>query len=231
MARRDSSEEDLALPPTAYMKLVCGDVADVEEAFEAVGRRLAEHLADLDMLEPGARLLDIGCGCGRVARRLLDSPIALYAGFDRHRGMIEWAQSHIGDLDNRFRFQHVDVESGYTDIDGELGTASATEIVFPYDDGTFTGALAASVFTHIDFAATSHYLSETARVLAPNGRGLASFFPGETTGSMSGSSWNFVIAEDDLRRAIEQAGLTVFLPAQPPQDQNWFLLGKPDSPQ
>jgi SAM-dependent methyltransferase len=179
------------------------------------------------MLEPGARLLDIGCGCGRVARRLLDSPIALYTGFDRHRGMIEWAQSYIGGLDDRFRFDHVDVESGYADIDGELGTVSATQVTFPYDDGTFTGALAASVFTHIDFAATNHYLSETARILAPGGRALASFFPGDTTRSMAGSSWNFVIAENDLRRVIEQTGLTLFLPEQPPEAQNWFLLGRP----
>jgi cyclopropane fatty-acyl-phospholipid synthase-like methyltransferase len=206
VATRDPTDADLPLPPAEYMKLVCGDVPDVEEAFEDVGRRLAQRLAKLEMLEPGARLLDIGCGCGRVARRLLDSPIALYTGFDRHRGMIEWAQSYIGGPDDRFRF---------------------AQVTFPYDDGTFTGALAASVFTHIDFAATNHYLSETARILAPGGRALASFFPGDTTRSMAGSSWNFVIAENDLRRVIEQTGLTLFLPEQPPEAQNWFLLGRP----
>jgi len=180
------------------------------------------------MIEPGAQLLDIGCGCGRVARHLLDSPIAAYAGFDRHQGMIEWAQAHIGARDNRFHFQHVDVQSGYEELDNNVGTASAAQLVFPYDDGVFTGALAASVFTHIDFAATSRYLSETARVLAPGGRLLADFFPDETTGSMGGSSWNFVIRADDLRRAIEQAALEalIFHPAPATRRHSFFLLEK-----
>ena len=221
----------LSFPPTQYMRLVGAKEPNVREDFDDVGRRLARQLSRLKMLERGERLLDIGCGCGRVARHLLDSPIAAYAGFDRHPGMIEWAQSHIGAQDHRFHFQHVDVESGYTELDSQAGTVSAAEFVFPYDDAAFTGALAASVFTHIDFPATSRYLNETARVLAPSGRVLASFFPGELTGSMGRNSWNFVIQEDELRRAIEQAALEVLLldssPPRPPSRQSWFLLGKP----
>jgi SAM-dependent methyltransferase len=180
------------------------------------------------MLEPRARLLDIGCGCGRVARHLLGSPIAAYAGFDRHQGMIEWAQAHIGARDDRFRFQHVDVQSGYEERDSNVGTVSAAQFIFPYEDGAFTGALAGSVFTHIDFAATSQYLSETARVLAPGSRVLADYFPDETTGPMGGSSWNFVIRTDDMRRAIEQAALEIliFHPAPAPGRHSFFLLEK-----
>jgi SAM-dependent methyltransferase len=228
MPLRDRNDMTVPLPPTEYMRLVCGDVADLPDVFEDVGRRLAGRLAELKMLEPGARLLDIGCGCGRVARWLIDAPIDSYHGFDRHRGMIDWARSQIGSRDERFEFQHVDVQSGYAEIDSDIGSAPAAGFTFPYDDVAFTGVLAASVFTHIDFAATARYLRETARVLTPAGLALASFFPGETTGSMSGSGWNFVINEDDLRRAIDQAGLSIFLPAQPPsQQQHWFLLGKP----
>jgi SAM-dependent methyltransferase len=214
-------------PPAEYMRLVCGDVPNLREHFERVGRNLRRGLGRVKMLEPGARLLDIGCGCGRVARHLLDSPIAAYAGFDRHSGMIEWAQSHVGSRDKRFDFQHVDVQSGYDALDSSAGTVLAVEFVFPCVDGSFTGALAASVFTHIDFPATSHYLSETARVLALGGVILASFFPGDTTSKLGGSNWNFVIREDDLRGAIRQAGLEVILfdPSKP--GQNFFLLGKP----
>lgn len=216
------------LPPTEYMRLVSGDQPNLREHFESAGRRLAAQLGSREMLEPRARLLDIGCGCGRVARHLLGSPIAAYAGFDRHRGMIEWAQAHIGARDDRFRFQHVDVQSGYTGIDSNVGTQAAAEFVFPYDDGVFTGALAASVFTHIDFAAISQYLRETARVLAPGSRVLADYFPDETTGPMEGSSWNFVIRADDMRRAIEQAALEVltFHPAPAPRRHSFFLLEK-----
>jgi SAM-dependent methyltransferase len=222
-------EPEVGDPPPEYMKLVCGDVPNPRGEFDRVGRALARGLARVKMLESGARLLDIGCGCGRVARHLLDSPISAYAGFDRHPGMIEWAQSHIASRDNRFEFQYVDVQSGYEELDSAVGTVAAVEFVFPYGDGSFTGALAASVFTHIDFAATSRYLSETARVLAPGGVVLASFFPGEATGKLGGSNWNFGIREHDLRHAIEQAGLEVVLfdPSQP--GQNFFFLGKPRS--
>jgi SAM-dependent methyltransferase len=217
------------LPPTEYMKLVCGDVPNLRNEFERVGRRLVQGLGSVEMLEPGTRLLDIGCGCGRVARHLLGSPIAAYAGFDRHPGMIEWARSQIGARDSRFQFLHVDVKSGYEELDNNAGTVSATEFVFPYNDGAFTNALAASVFTHIDFPATSRYLSETARVLAPGARILGDFFPGETTGSMRGSAWNFVIRTDDLRRAIERAALEVLqlAPAPAMRRHSFFLLGKP----
>jgi cyclopropane fatty-acyl-phospholipid synthase-like methyltransferase len=222
---------ELALPPMEYMRLVCGDLPDLAEVFDRVGRQVAGRLGNLQMLEPGARLLDIGCGCGRVARHLLDSPIAAYAGFDRHAGMIDWVQSQISARDDRFQFQFVDVRSGYEEVDSNVGTVSAAEFVFPYDDAAFTGALAASVFTHIDFAATSHYLEETARVLAPRGRVRASFFLDEKTGSMAGSGWNFVIQEDDLQEAIAQAGLEVLQidPPQPQSHQRWFLLAKSGS--
>jgi SAM-dependent methyltransferase len=228
MTSRDS-EVALTLPPTEYMKLVCGDVPNLRQEFDRVGRALVRGLRRVKMLGPGTRLLDIGCGCGRAARHLLDSPIAAYAGFDRHRGMVEWAQSNIGARDHRFQFLHADVQSGYEELDSDVGTVTATKFVFPYDDGVFTGALAASVFTHIDFPATSRYLSETARVLAPGGAVLASYFPGETTCQMGRSNWNFVIRENDLRRAIKHADLDVLLfdPPRKTPGQSWFLLGKP----
>ena len=223
-----SNVVDSTLPPAEYMRLVSGEHPNLREHFESAGRRLAEQLARREMLEPGSRLLDIGCGCGRVARHLLDSPIAAYAGFDRHPGMIEWAQSHIGDRDSRFQFQHADVESGYTGLDNNVGSVAGPEFDFPYEDGSFTGALAASVFTHLDFATTGRYLTETARVLGPGGRALADYFPGETTGPLKGSSWNFVIRADDMRLLIEQAGLDVliFHPAPRIGGHSFFLLEK-----
>lgn len=181
----------------------------------------------MEMLGPSTRLLDVGCGCGRVARYLLDSPIAAYAGFDRHRGMIEWAQSYISSRDERFEFRHVDVQSGYEELDRDVGMVSAVDLVFPYEDRSFTSALAASVFTHIDFSATSHYLSETARVLGRDGAILASYFPGDETGKLGGSNWNFVIREDDLREAVERAGLELLLLDPRHPGQNFLVARKP----
>ena len=128
----EGSAVELPLPSEEYMRLVSGGRSDDLEAhFEWVGGVLAAMLKNAEMLEPGSRLLDIGCGCGRVARHLLDAPLAGYAGFDRHPGMIEWAQAHIGARDDRFRFQHVDVVSVYKEVDGQTGVVPAAEFVFP----------------------------------------------------------------------------------------------------
>jgi SAM-dependent methyltransferase len=227
-ARTSGREGGPGRPPVDYMWLVCGDVPNLTQEFESVGAQLAEWIGSLGMLGPESRLLDIGCGCGRVALRLLETPIAGYAGFDRHAGMIEWAQSEIGGVDHRFRFDHVDVRSGYEELDHSVGTVSAAEFVFPYEDGSFTGALAASVFTHIDYAATSRYLRETSRVLAPSGRMLASFFVDETTGSMAGSGWNFVMRQEDLEAAVADAGLAILQlhPAKGESRHTWLVLEK-----
>jgi SAM-dependent methyltransferase len=216
-------------PPTEYMRLVCGDQPDLQEHFDSAGSRIVRGLHRAEMLEPGARLLDIGCGCGRVARHLMDSPIEAYAGFDRHPGMIEWALSEIGARDGRFRFQHVDVRSDYDELDKIVGSVPASEFVFPYEDESFTGVLAASVFTHTDFAVTGRYLEEAARVLVPGGRVLASLFLDDTTGSLAGSSWNFTVRKDDMHGAVERAGLRVLLeaPSGAPHSQSWYLLDRP----
>jgi len=211
------------------MRLVSGARPDLEAHFEWVGGVLAEMLKNAGMLEPESRLLDIGCGCGRVARHLLDSPIKGYSGFDRHPGMIAWARAHIEARDKRFRFQHVDVVSVYKKVDGQPGVVPAAEFVFPWDDETFTGALAASVFTHMDLAGATRYLGETARVLVPGGRAWASFFLGERTGAIEGSDWNFLVREDDVRTAVQRVGLEVlrFKPPKPPSRHSWFLLERP----
>jgi ubiquinone/menaquinone biosynthesis C-methylase UbiE len=212
------------------MRLVSGDKPGLREHFDNVGRQLVRGLKNVEMIEPGARFLDIGCGCGRIARHLLDSPIASYAGFDPHEGMIEWAQAQIGARDGRFDFQHVDVQ--YAEFESNPGGGSAAEFVFPYDEKAFTSVLASSVFTHIDFAATSNYLNEVGRVLAPGGRALATFFSGEETGSIETSEWNFVIRDDDVRRAVQGAGLKelqLVRPVQPQSQHSWLLVVKPDA--
>jgi SAM-dependent methyltransferase len=217
-------------PPEDYMRLVSGEQDDLREHFDRVGGELTRQLAKREMLEPGARFLDIGCGCGRTARHLVDYPIERYDGFDRHLGMIQWAKLNIEAMDDRFRFRHVDVQSGYTEVDGEVGSLAASRFVFPYEDGVFSGALAASVFTHMDFAGTSRYLTETERVLAPGGGLLASFFAGEETGPMEGSGWNFTVREEDMRGAIGSAGFEIVQIGIAERSHSWVMLEKASLP-
>lgn len=168
---------EIALPPEEYMHLVCGPKKEgIVESFNEVGASLARNVLLRGMAETSSVMLDIGCGCGRLARNLLDSDIGRYEGFDRHSGMIKWCQENITTVDDRFNFQHVNVASPYDDWDGIKGTVSATELTFPYSDNEFTSCLLSSVFTHMHLDECERYLHEIHRVLKHDGLVFLSIF-------------------------------------------------------
>ncbi len=110
----------------------------------------------------------------RVLARELRPPNGSYDGFDIVRQGISWCQTHYeGRTPVPFRFTHVDL---YNSVYNPGGQASASEFRFPYPDGSFDLAIATSVFTHLLEDTASRYLAETARVLAPGGRLLATWF-------------------------------------------------------
>src|SRR5215467_10088435 len=148
--------EPLALPPHEYQELVCG--RNDTHLFEEVGRSLANWLSDEGMLAPGANFLDIGCGCGRLARYLLDKPIRTYRGFDRHPGMVHWCSQEISKRDPRFSFDFFPLKSScYEPLDNERGAFAVEDFHFPYLDASFDSCLLASVFTHMPPNEVRHY--------------------------------------------------------------------------
>ncbi len=161
-----AGKADPELPPLRKSFVGAGD-------FRATGRHLAELVARLGDLEPGHRVLDIGCGIGRVALALTRhlGPGGSYEGFDVVPASIRWCRRHITGRDPRFRFTRAAVYNSEYNRRG----VPATSFRFPYPDADFDLAFATSVFTHLAVEETAHYLSEAARVLAPGGRLVASF--------------------------------------------------------
>jgi SAM-dependent methyltransferase len=143
--------------------------------FQATGEEFAQHFCDLAGLQSSDRVLDIGCGIGRMARVLVPElrPPGSYDGFDIVPEGISWCRNHYRDTPARFRFEHVNLHNAEYNPGG---VASAAHFRFPYDDGTFDLALATSVFTHLLADAADHYLAETARVLSPGGRLFGTWF-------------------------------------------------------
>jgi SAM-dependent methyltransferase len=142
--------------------------------FRATGRHLAELLVRLGGLEPGHRVLDIGCGIGRVALALTEvlGPEGCYEGFDVVRSGVGWCTKHIAARHPNFRFTLAEVYNREYNRRGR----PAIEYRFPYAGGSFDLAFATSVFTHLAVEETAHYLAEAARVLKPGGCLVASFF-------------------------------------------------------
>lgn len=141
----------------------------------APGRRFLEvGLIDAGGLQPDERVLDIGCGPGRIAALLARHLTrGSYEGFDVMPEAIEWCRRGIAPRYPSFGFQLVDVANPRYNPDGRGAGGDAR---FPYPDAEFDLAFANSLYTHLRPGETERYLAETVRVLRPGGRAIASFF-------------------------------------------------------
>jgi len=157
------AEKDL--PPLRLRDVGAGDF-----------RRIGEDLATLLVrhgLKPEHRVLDVGCGVGRVAlplTRFITS--GTYDGFDIVKRWIRWCRRHITPAHPNFRFTHANIHNSHYNRRG----VTASQFRFPYEDAAFDFVFATSVFTHLDPAAARNYLREALRVLRPGGTLLATFF-------------------------------------------------------
>src|SRR3989475_2235014 len=159
------------LPPPLRIRLHVGAFLD-PELYRLSAERNVEALRVLCGLRRDSRILDIGCGCGRVASALARyiSSTGSYDGFDVAKEAVEWCQRHISARFPNFRFRRIPVFSQRYSPQGSRG---ASEIAFPYDDNGFDLVFAASVFTHIPPDGLANYIAETRRVLRPGGVNLA----------------------------------------------------------
>jgi SAM-dependent methyltransferase len=136
--------------------------------FVAVGAQLAGQLRDHAQLTGSDRVLDIGCGNGRVAKHL--APLLRdgggYIGFDISRGGIRVCRRRFAGQPH-MRFEHIDVWNGEYNASGRI---AEIETVFPAAEGSIDLAFATSVFTHMRMPAVRRYLAESARVLKRGGR-------------------------------------------------------------
>jgi SAM-dependent methyltransferase len=158
----------LPLPPAAMRQLV-GPLDDA--SYDNPTGSLA-----YPFLPPSAydAVFDFGCGCGRVARRLmLQRPRPRrYVGIDLHAGMIEWCRANLAPHAPEFTFLHHDVHNFHFNP----GPDKPREAPFPVEDGAFSLVNADSVFTHLTQEQAAHYLGEVARVLRPDGVLNATWF-------------------------------------------------------
>jgi SAM-dependent methyltransferase/GT2 family glycosyltransferase len=157
----------LPKPTEEYIALVGSD-------FEVSYYFLA-YFIQMGGLAPTDRVLDIGCGVGRLAYSLayyLKRP-GSYEGFDIIGSLIDWAQKNITPRFPIFKFRPVNI---YNQMYNPTGTVQAVDFIFPYADESFDFIFLTSVFTHMQAQEVQHYLEEINRVLKLGGRCLCTCF-------------------------------------------------------
>ena len=143
--------------------------------FVGVGRSLLRLMREPGGLESSMRVLDVGCGVGRIAYALagfLDEN-GSYDGFDNFPLGVAWCAERYSLVRPSFRFRHAGV---FNSVYWPYGAMRASEFVFPYEDNAFDFVVLNSVFTHMLPEDMAHYFNEIARVLRPGGRSFVTFF-------------------------------------------------------
>jgi len=119
------------------------------EVFESSGESDAARLRPL--VGPGARVLNIGCGIGRVERYLAPSVGELW-GVDISGEMIARARKRLAGLPNV-----------------HLREVAVGEFLSSFESGTFDLVFSFLVLQHMEREDAFRYLEEAARILRPGG--------------------------------------------------------------
>jgi SAM-dependent methyltransferase len=157
----------MPVPPPELM--LCGD-----GDFRAIGAEFLQHFVRRGGLAPEDRVLDIGCGVGRMALPLTQYlTTGSYHGIDVIAPAIAWCSAAITPAYPAFTFAHLDVAHPLYNPGGAM---TAEAVTLPVADASADFVTLVSVLTHLDEASIARYAREIARVLAPGGRCFATAF-------------------------------------------------------
>lgn len=138
--------------------------------FLAIGCEFLRHFVELGGLTPQHRVLEVGCGLGRMAvplTQFLQAPAGRYSGVDVVADGIAWARDNIASAYGNFEFLHLDYYNQLYNPTGRL-RESTDPLPFPAESVDFL--FMTSVVTHLEAEIVKFYLAESARLLRPHGR-------------------------------------------------------------
>lgn len=139
------------------------------------GIKFLDYFKTLADLKPEHKVLDGGCGIGRMALPLTGflNEKGSYHGFDIVKSGIEWCNRNITTLHPNFYFHHVSL---YNKLYNTQAEQNGEKYIFPFEKESFDFAFYTSVFTHMMPGEVVNYLNETSRVLKKGGKAFFTFF-------------------------------------------------------
>ncbi len=171
-------DPSIALPP--YSLRMGGKHFKKDEDFVAAAIRDAKLLRQRAGLGRRKRVLDWGCGAGRLAIgiKYLMGNVADYHGVDIQPELLNWAREHL--TDEHTRFTLVDAHNARYNPDGQ------PSYDIPAEPGSVDVFHAYSVFSHMLTEDVAGYSASIAALLAPEGR-----------------AWLTAFVEDDVADCVE----------------------------
>ena len=176
--------------------------------YESIGQAYLAHCVDLASLEASDRVLDVGCGIGRLAVPLSGylEPSASYLGVDTWAEGIAWCRRHVGARYPNFTFTLLDV---YDEKYNPTAPPADDTPMIDASPGSFDFATLISIL-HLRPEGVRRYLSELARVLRPGGRYLGSWYLlAEEDDRPSESLPRPAMTESAARAMLDEAGIDV----------------------
>ena len=157
------------------------------QLFIEFGKSIVTELSGKGYLTPQSHVLELGCGCGRNAIAFSEflAESGTYAGQDVDREMITWCQNHL--QNDRAAFHHADIFSKVYNPNGK----PVANYKFPAKDCSVTLIVSVSVFSHLLYADSLHYIRESARVLSPGGHLHMTLFTLDFLKGLLGDRWTF----------------------------------------
>lgn len=156
---------DIKIDPAQKKPL--GGLNPYSPHFDQIGQQFRRILTEHAGLNRKSRVLDVGCGTGRLAKALTGA-VHSYHGLDVHQGFIDYCKTTYRDQD----FTYADVRH---DEYNPGGTVEPTTYEFPYPARSFDLVCVVAVFNHFYTPWVFQYVRQISRVLRPKGLLVATF--------------------------------------------------------
>jgi SAM-dependent methyltransferase len=188
----DNLRRNRFLPAPAPDSVYVGD-----GDFRAIGAEFLGHFVRMGGLRPHHRVIDIGCGIGRMAvpltQYLDESAGGRYDGLDPVSDGVTWCARNITPVYPNFRFCRLDIAHPIYNPQGRIPPA---DVILPFRDACADMALMISVATHLTAREIAAYAREVTRVLEPGGKlFLTAFLVGPGDATREGARPRFVRGE------------------------------------
>jgi ubiquinone/menaquinone biosynthesis C-methylase UbiE len=142
--------------------------------FAKYGKVISNILQEKAFLNHNSNVLEIGCGCGRIAvalAEILDE--GNYTGIDIEKVALSACKTSNRLIDKKFKFDFMDIYNREYNPEGKY---LASHFDFPFKDENFDIIFLISVFTHMVPDDISNYIKEICRMVKRNGFCMFSAF-------------------------------------------------------